>query len=151
MNAYHMTHAAFVALNTCYEGLSETIPRWTMNKEYPEITKQTLTYLKELKTYVPEVLNGSFNLSQAAFKEGSIDKKTKEMIALALGVANRCDGCIGFHIQTLVRLGVSRQELSEILGVAIYMGGGPSLMTAAEAIKAFDQFTAIENGGSDST
>lgn len=122
-----------------------------MNKEYPEITKQTLTYLKELKTYVPEVLNGSFNLSQAAFKEGSIDKKTKEMIALALGVANRCDGCIGFHIQTLVRLGVSRQELSEILGVAIYMGGGPSLMTAAEAIKAFDQFTAIENGGSDST
>lgn len=121
-----------------------------MNKEYPEITKQTLTYLKELKTYVPEVLNGSFNLSQAAFKEGSIDKKTKEMIALALGVANRCDGCIGFHIQTLVRLGVSRQELSEILGVAIYMGGGPSLMTAAEALKAFDQFIAIENGGSDS-
>lgn len=63
------------------------------------------------------------------------------MIALALAVANRCDGCIGFHVQSLIKLETSRQEFSEILGVAIYMGGGPALMIAALALKAYDQFS----------
>ncbi|MDP3615359.1 MAG: carboxymuconolactone decarboxylase family protein, partial [Rubrivivax sp.] len=66
-------------------------------------------------------------------------KKTKELIALALSVAVRCDPCIGFHTQALVKLGASRQEVDETLGVAIYMGGGPSLMYAASAVKAFDE------------
>ena len=111
-----------------------------MEKKYPDITKNILEYLKEIKTYVPEVMHGSYNLSQAAFKEGSITNKTKEMFALALAVATRCDGCIGFHAEALVKLGATKREIAEILGVAIYMGGGPSLMTAAEAMKAFDQF-----------
>ena len=78
-------------------------------------------------------------LSQAASKEGVLDKKTKELIAMALAVANRCPGCIGFHSQALVRLKTSREELMETLGMAIYMGGGPSLMYAAEALEAFEE------------
>ena len=58
----------------------------------------------------------------------------------ALGVAARCDGCIGFHAETLVRLGATRQEVEETLGMAVYMGGGPSLMYAADAISAYEQF-----------
>jgi len=69
-----------------------------------------------------------------------LDKKTKELIALALSVASRCDPCIGFHAQTLVKLGATRQEVDETLGVAVYMGGGPSMMYAASAIAAFDEF-----------
>lgn len=58
----------------------------------------------------------------------------------------RCDPCIGFHTQTLVKLGATRQEVDETLGVAVYMGGGPSLMYAASAIKAFDEFAATAKG-----
>jgi AhpD family alkylhydroperoxidase len=70
-----------------------------------------------------------------------LDKKTKELIAMALAVANRCGGCIGFHAQTLVKLQASREEYLETLGMAIYMGGGPSLMYAAEALSAFEEFS----------
>jgi AhpD family alkylhydroperoxidase len=79
-------------------------------------------------------------LAQAATRDGALDRKTKELIALALGVAARCDGCIGFHTETLVKLGATRQEVEETLGMAVYMGGGPSLMYAADAISAFEQF-----------
>ena len=71
---------------------------------------------------------------------GALDKKTKELIALAIGIATRCDGCIGFHTEALVKLRATRQEVEEVLGMAVYMGGGPSLMYAADAISAFEQF-----------
>ena len=68
-----------------------------------------------------------------------MDKKTKELIALALGVASHCDGCIGFHTQALAKLGATQEEVVETLGMAVYMGGGPSLMYAAETLTAFEQ------------
>ena len=79
-------------------------------------------------------------LAQAAGRDGALDKKTKELIALAIAIATRCDGCIGFHTEALVRLGATRQEVEETLGMTIYMGGGPSLMYAADAISAFEEF-----------
>ena len=85
-------------------------------------------------------LPGLSALAQAATRDGVLDKKTKELIALALGVAAHCDGCIGFHVEALVRLRATRQEIEETLGMAVYMGGGPSLMYAADAIAAFEQF-----------
>jgi AhpD family alkylhydroperoxidase len=62
------------------------------------------------------------------------------LIALAIGIATRCDGCIGFHTEALIRQGVTRQEFQEALGMAVYMGGGPSLMYAADALSAFKEF-----------
>ena len=79
-------------------------------------------------------------LAGAATENGALDKKTKKLIALALGDAARCDGCIGFHTQTLVKLGATKAEVEETLGMAVYMGGGPSLMYAANAIGAFNEF-----------
>ena len=79
-------------------------------------------------------------LAHAATRDGALDRKTKELIALALGVGAHCDGCIGFHAEALARLGATRQEVEEALGMAVYMGGGPSLMYAAEALGAFEQF-----------
>lgn len=61
---------------------------------------------------------------------------------MAIGVAIRCDGCIGFHSKALRDLGATRNEVAEVLGMAIYMGGGPSLMYAADALRAYDQFAA---------
>jgi AhpD family alkylhydroperoxidase len=79
-------------------------------------------------------------MAKAATQTKILDEKTKELIALALGVASRCDGCLGYHTKSLVRLKTSREEVAEVLGMAIYMGGGPSLMYAADALRAFDQF-----------
>lgn len=67
------------------------------------------------------------------------------MIALALGVAVHCDGCPGYHTEALARLSVSREEVAEVLGMAIYMGDGPSLMYAADALRSFDQFIQPQN------
>jgi AhpD family alkylhydroperoxidase len=111
-----------------------------MDKNYPEITKSLSGSLKTLRKDIADTMHGFSVMAQAATKDGALDKKTKELIALAIGIACRCDGCIGFHSEALVKLGVSREEFEEVLGMAIYMGGGPSLMYAADALRAFEQF-----------
>jgi AhpD family alkylhydroperoxidase len=74
--------------------------------------------------------------------EGALSTKHKELMALAIGVTQRCSGCIGFHVKALVKLGATRAELDEMLAVCVYMGGGPALMYAAEAVKAWDDLQA---------
>lgn len=112
-----------------------------MSKDYGEITRSVSESLARLRGGVPEVSKAFSGLAQAATRPGALDAKTKELIALALGVAAHCDACIGFHCQALVRLGAGLAELEEALGVAVYMGGGPSLMYAADALRAFEQFS----------
>ncbi len=110
-----------------------------MSKDYKQITKDISGSLAKLRVEAPEMMKGFSDLAAAATKDGALDKKTKELIALALGVAARCDGCLGFHTQALSKLGASKQEVVETLGMATYMGGGPSLMYAADALSAFEQ------------
>lgn len=112
-----------------------------MSKNYKEITRDISASLAKIRQEIPDVMNGFSAMAQAAGKEGALSKKTKELIALAVGIAAHCDGCIGFHVQALVKLGVTREELMETLGMAVYMGGGPSLMYAADALRAFEEFT----------
>lgn len=111
-----------------------------MEKDYSQLTKRISNDLKKLRKDIPNTLQGFSALAQAATHDGALDRKTKELIALALGVAAHCDGCIGFDTEALVKLGATRQEVEEALGVAVYMGGGPSLMYAADAISAYEQF-----------
>ncbi|PZP33798.1 MAG: alkylhydroperoxidase [Roseateles depolymerans] len=111
-----------------------------MSKNYREITAEVSTQLAHLRADTPELMRGFGSLAQAATREGALDKKTKELVAMALSVAARCDPCLGFHAEALVRLGCRRAELEEVLGVCVYMGGGPSLMYAAHALQAFEQF-----------
>jgi AhpD family alkylhydroperoxidase len=116
-----------------------------MSKDYKDITQDISSSIAKLRKYIPEVTKGFSEMAVAATHDGELDKKTKELISLALGVAAKCDGCIGFHTQTLVRLKASQQEVAETLGMAVYMGGGPSLMYAAEAMTAFEQALAASN------
>lgn len=108
--------------------------------KYRDLTQSISTGLSSLRTSTPEVMQSFSSLGRAATADGALDAKTKELIALALSVAARCDPCIGFHAKALVRLGATRQEIDETLGVTTYMGGGPSLMYAAAAVAAFDEF-----------
>jgi len=117
-----------------------------MEKNYIEITQAISANLKILREDIPDTLQGFSALAKAATRDGVLDKKIKELIALALGVAAHCDACIGFHAEALVRLGATRAEVEEALGMAVYMGGGPSLMYAAEAIAAYEQFRAQKGG-----
>ena len=71
--------------------------------------------------------------------EGAVSAKNKELIALAIGITQHCSGCIGFHVKALHRLQCTRAELDEMLAVCVYMGGGPALMYAAEAVAAWEQ------------
>lgn len=113
-----------------------------MTEKFTEKTQEISAQITKLRKEIPDVMAGFSALAQAATKDGVLDKKSKELIAIALAVANHCPGCIGFHSQTLVKLNTTRQELLETLGMAIYMGGGPSLMYAAEALQAFEEFQA---------
>jgi AhpD family alkylhydroperoxidase len=112
-----------------------------MSRDFHDITGNINKSLRALRADIPAVTGAFSALAQAATADGALDKKTKELIALALGIAAHCDGCIGFHVQALVRLGATRQELAETLGMAVYLGGGPSLMYAADAVAAWDEFS----------
>ena len=110
--------------------------------KYKELTQNISGSLKTLTQDSPDLMKSFNQLSQTAMRDGVIDPKTKEMIALGIGVASRCDGCIGFHVKALVRLGATREELNEMLNMCVYLGGGPSLMYAANVLAAFDEFSA---------
>lgn len=112
-----------------------------MPKDYKSLTKDISEYVGHLKKEAPDAMNGFYAMSKATTADGALSKKTKEFIALAIGVTQRCDGCIGFHAKTLKDLGATREELSEVMAMCVYMGGGPALMYAADALRAFDQFS----------
>ena len=108
---------------------------------YVALTQGVSAELASFRSGAPGVSKSFGELGRNAMATGALDKKTKELIAVALSVAARCDPCIGFHMQTLVKLGVTRKEVDETLGVTTYMGGGPSLMYAASAIAAFEELS----------
>lgn len=113
-----------------------------MSKDYREITRSVSASLGKLRADQPDVMKAFSALGDAALRDGALTKKTKELIALSLGVAAHCDACLGYHLKALVRLGATRAEVEEALGVAVYMGGGPSLMYAADALSGFEELSA---------
>lgn len=107
---------------------------------YPERTREISAALAPLRRSQPGAMHAFHLLAQSSLEAGALSAKFKELVALALGVAAHCDGCIGFHAKALVGLGATRAEIEEVLAVAVYMGGGPSMMYCADALTAFDQF-----------
>lgn len=113
----------------------------TSNSSYDALTRDVSGQLAALRGDLPAFMKAFGDLSKASLAGGALSEKTKELIALALGVAARCDDCLGFHAKALVRLGATRPEVEEALAVAVYMGGGPSLMYSAHAMTAFAEFS----------
>lgn len=112
-----------------------------MPKSFKQITQDLNQALATFRREAPETMTGFSAMAKSAMAPGELDSVQKELIALGIGVAARCDGCIGFHVKTLVKLGVSHKQFMETLEVAVYMGGGPSLMYAAEAVRAYEEFS----------
>jgi AhpD family alkylhydroperoxidase len=112
-----------------------------MFKDWQDLATQLSGDIRALRAGAPDVMKGFSALAQAALKANALDTKTKELIALAISVATRCDGCIAFHAEAAMKQGASRAEVLETMGMAVYMGAGPSVMYAAQALEAFDQFS----------
>ena len=110
-----------------------------MHENWPEMTTGLTVPLKELQAGLPEVMRSFSSLAHAATDAKVLDPKTKELIALGISVAVRCDACIAFHAEAAVRQGATRDEVMETMGMAIYIGAGPSVMYAAKAVEAYDQ------------
>lgn len=115
-------------------------------KSFAQITGDVSQALDQMRRELPDTMQGFGALAKAALKPGVLSAQHKELIALAIGVASRCDACIGFHVKALQRLGASREQLMETLAICTYMGGGPTLMYAAEAVRAWDEFAATATG-----
>ena len=107
---------------------------------YPEQLQTIKDYMGKLGQADPATMGAFSHLHEAASRPGALDTKTKELIALAIGVAARCDGCIAFHTHDVLEAGASEQEILDALGVAILMGGGPSVMYATHVLKAVEDF-----------
>ncbi|OYV40876.1 MAG: carboxymuconolactone decarboxylase [Acidocella sp. 20-61-6] len=97
--------------------------------------------VKTLRQGAPDVMKSFSEMAKAAHGGVALDSKTKELIALALGVATRCAPCIAYHAEAAAKHGASRAEVLETMSMSIYMGAGPSVMYAAQALEAFDQLT----------
>ncbi|MEM7467512.1 MAG: carboxymuconolactone decarboxylase family protein [Pseudomonadota bacterium] len=107
---------------------------------HPEIENELKSLLGELGETTPAVLNAFGQLQQATFKDGALDIKTKELIALGIAISQSCDGCIAWHNAALKKLDASVEEIADVAGVAIEMGGGLALHPATKAVRGFKQF-----------
>ena len=97
--------------------------------------------MPKLGRELPGPMSGFANLHKAATADGALNGKTKELIALGISVALRCEPCIAYHVHDALKAGATRPEILDALGVAMMMGGGPATMYVCEAFEALEQFT----------
>jgi len=116
--------------------------------DWPQFTTGLNTLLRDLRGGAPAIMKAFAGMAKAATASNALDSKTKELIALGIAVAVRCDDCIAFHAKAAVEHGATRDEVSETLAMAIYMGAGPSVMYASHAFEAFTQFEASKQAAS---
>jgi AhpD family alkylhydroperoxidase len=98
--------------------------------------------VRDLRHAAPEVMKTFSDMARAAHGGDALDGKTKELVALAISVAIRCAPCIAYHAEGAVKAGASRAAVAETLAMAVYLGAGPSVMYAAQALEAVDQIAA---------
>lgn len=98
--------------------------------------------LRAMNKLIPQTAAAFADLSKVVKDNGPLPVKQKEYVALGIAISQRCEPCINFHVETLIRAGATREELGDVLGMSIQMGGGPALMYAAHALACWDELTA---------
>jgi len=114
----------------------------TEHRHGREILEPLLEEGRALREKIPEVYRGFARLSAAAMAPGALDAVSKELIALALAVGLRCDGCIAAHARGAALAGATREQVAEAIGVAILLDGGPGTVYGPRAYDAFCAFVA---------
>ncbi len=108
---------------------------------WQEKINDTRKGLRNLNGAIPDTTRAFGALGATVKQGGTLDYKTKEFIALGMSIAGRCEPCITLHTEALIKAGASRDEISDVLAMAIQMGGGPSMMYAAKALECFDELS----------
>lgn len=111
-----------------------------MEKKYPDYYRHLQSLMLKMGSEIPGPMSGFGQLHRHAVADGALSTKVKELIALGIGIAAHCDGCIAYHVHDALRAGATRKEITETIGVAIMMGGGTATVYGAEALEALDQF-----------
>lgn len=96
----------------------------------------------KLGKLAPATVEAFMGLHHAAIAPGAIDTKTKELISIAIAIATHCETCIDCHVHDAIAAGTTREEIGEVVGVAILMGGGPAVVYGCKVLDTFDEFTA---------
>lgn len=115
-----------------------------MAKDFPQHYEHMRTLMGQLGKEVPATMGAFSQLHKAGASDGALSAKHKELIALGIAIAVHCDGCIAFHVHDALAAGATRAEIAETIGVAVLMGGGPSVMYGCEALEALTQFEALQ-------
>lgn len=117
--------------------------------DYPQRYRHLKQQIDGLTRDLPGAMGAFSGLHGKALAAGALEAKTKELLALAISVAARCDGCIAYHVHDALRAGAKRAEILEAVGVAVLMGGGPAVVYGAQAREALEQFEGIGVGASE--
>jgi AhpD family alkylhydroperoxidase len=114
-----------------------------MVHSYTELNKRVHERMKEYAIESPDVMKGFLELHNESMSDGALPRKVKELIALGIAICIRCDGCIAYHIHDALDAGASHKEIACTIGVAILMGGGPSVVYGSQALDALREFERI--------
>lgn len=109
--------------------------------KWSDTLNDTRQNLRALNKAIPETAQAFGALGKSVKEGGTLEFKTKEFVALGIAVATKCEACIALHIEALIRCGATRDEISDVLGMCLQMGGGPSMMYAAKALACYDELS----------
>lgn len=113
-----------------------------MSKNYSKIGEELDVALGNIFESAPGPMQMFAGLMEEANKEGALTSKTKELMAVAISICVRCEGCVVYHTRAAHGKGATRQEILETIAIAVEMGGGPSMVYGADVLQAYDQFAA---------
>lgn len=116
-----------------------------MSKDFVQIANDVMQGAGLIRQAQPDAMKAFSALSTAATATHALDSKTKELMALAIGIAVHCDGCVAYHAKMAHQHGATRDEIAETVALALYMGGGPAAVYGADALRAYDQFSVEKN------
>jgi AhpD family alkylhydroperoxidase len=112
----------------------------SMMLDWNDYRKQLAAGVKEVGQLSPDTIKGYVELSSAGQKTDLLGAKVRELIALAVAVPARCDGCITVHAEAAIKRGATKEEIAEALGVAIAVNAGAALVYSARVMDAFNEY-----------
>jgi AhpD family alkylhydroperoxidase len=110
--------------------------------DYPTHRSDLRQGYRDLMKAIPDQMKGFGDLHRAAVADGALPAATKELMAVAIAITQRCDDCIALHMHDAIRAGATPEQVHEAIGVALLMGGGPASTYATHALTALEQFSA---------
>lgn len=122
-----------------------------MTESFPAARERLITQMGSLTDQALNTMEAFGALHRAATADGALSRSHKELIALGIGIAVHCDGCIAHHVHDALAAGASSKEVIETIEVAILMGGGPSVVYGAQAHQALGEFVKRSRDADDVT